>query len=200
MIITAAAAAAGLFPPSAEQTWNPELNWYCNQATNTSWCHFTNFSFQFRLPIPIHTIPKILDHVVYVGRPCARFDRAFRKYLESPEYKEEIGKFKYLIQYLEEHAGIVIKEDLEPLQSLYDTLFIENLKNFSLPDWAEVVFGPGTQFEWAANSYFQIYTATPELARLSYGFTVRDIFDRCTEVIKGTLSPNRSLWYVDVLT
>lgn len=33
--MTAAAVAAGLFPPSSEQTWNSELNWYL-QANNES--------------------------------------------------------------------------------------------------------------------------------------------------------------------
>lgn len=68
-----------------------------------------------------------------------------------------------------------------------------------MPDWAQKVYGPGSQFEWASNRYFQTFTSTPELSRLSYGFLIRDIFDRCAEVIKGTLSPKRSLWYVDDL-
>ena len=64
-----------------------------------------------------------------------------------------------------------------------------------MPDWAQLVFGPGTEFERASNRYFKIYTQTPEIARLTYGFFVRDVLDRCTEVIDGTLSPKRSLWY-----
>lgn len=63
-----------------------------------------------------------------------------------------------------------------------------------LPAWANMVFGPGTEFEHASNRYFQIYTMTPELARLNYGFLLRDILDRFDEKIQGTLTPNRSLW------
>lgn len=159
---------------------------------------FYTFSInKIRFPIPIHTIPKNFDHILYAERPCNRYNRAFRKYLQSREYKQEIGKLKNLIQYLEENSGVVIQDDLGPIHFLYDTLWIENLKNKTLSKWAKVVFGPGTQFEWASNRYFQIYTSTPELARLSYGFFIREIFDRCFEVIKGTLSPNRSLWYVN---
>lgn len=67
--------------------------------------------------------------------------------------------------------------------------------NHSLPDWVKAIIGPGGEFERAAYRYFQMYTETPELTRLSYGFYIRDVFERCTEVINGTLSPNRSLWY-----
>lgn len=91
-----------------------------------------NKNLFLRFPIPIHTIPKKLDYILYAERPCDRYDRAFRKYHESREYKEEIGKMKNLIEYLETHSGVMIGEDLGPLHFLYDTLWIENLKNKTL--------------------------------------------------------------------
>lgn len=56
------------------------------------------------------------------------------------------------------------------------------------------MFGPGTDFEWAADRYFRTYSMTKQLFRLSYGFVIRQIFDHFTAKIKGTLSPNRIMY------
>lgn len=66
--------------------------------------------------------------------------------------------------------------------------------NFRLPAWTKKVFFPGGDFEWGFNRYFQTYTMTTEMRRLYSGFFIREVLDHCTEKLKGTLSPNRSLF------
>lgn len=95
---------------------------------------FTFYSFNTfglkicRYPIPIHTTPLELDHVLYGGRPCERFQHAFDKYHASETYKKEFEQFKPLSEYLEKHSGVKI-QNFKQINRLYNTLWIEQLKN-----------------------------------------------------------------------
>ncbi|XP_031634016.1 prostatic acid phosphatase-like [Contarinia nasturtii] len=168
---SAQAVAAGLFPPENDQIWNADLLWQ---------------------PIPIHTIPKEMDHVLYAGRPCSRYQRAMRKHLQSLEYTTLMAKHKQLFDYLQENAGIQI-HSLDDVDILYNTLWIEQLKEKSLPFWTDEVFLPGSDFEMLAYLNFRLATNTTEMARLTVGFLIRDILDRFSSKIESTLLPNRSL-------
>lgn len=52
----------------------------------------------------------------------------------------------------------------------------------------------GGDFEKLALSWFVINTTTTETMKLSSGFLLKEILDRCTNKIKSLLSPDRSLW------
>lgn len=41
---------------------------------------------------------------------------------------------------------------------------------------------------------FKLETNTPQLARLKYGFLIKEIFEHFAKKVEGTLEPNRSLW------
>lgn len=98
---------AGLFPPTIDELWNPQIFWQ---------------------PIPIHTIPKQFDYVVHGEMYCPRFNDAFAKYKQSPEYRNIFIKYRPLIKYLEENTGLSIR-DLIAIQNLNNTLFIQSIKN-----------------------------------------------------------------------
>lgn len=98
---------AGLFPPNGGQIWNDHLLWQ---------------------PIPIHTIPEYSDYVLAAKKPCARYNYEMKKYEESPEIRSLLEKFQHLMRYLEENAGKPIRS-FNDVQSLHNTLWIENLKN-----------------------------------------------------------------------
>lgn len=68
------------------------------------------------------------------------------------------------------------------------------LKISRLPEWAEPVFKPGSDFEEIALEHFKTFTATPELARLSTGFLIREILNHCSQKMKKNLTPDRSMW------
>lgn len=69
--------------------------------------------------------------------------------------------------------------------------FVQN--NFSLPQWAQKVFGTS---DFMFISFYQLLlnTATTEMKRLKSGFLLKEIFDRFTNKSQSTLSPDRSLW------
>lgn len=94
------------------------------------------FSYLFRnkdikwQPVPIHTIPEQFDFVLAAKKPCARYNQATKKYLNSPEFQTLLKKYKPLFQYLEKQSGAKI-ETLDQAQYLYNTLYIEQLKNYT---------------------------------------------------------------------
>lgn len=100
---------AGLFPPENKQIWNQNIPWQ---------------------PIPIHTTPEKMDGVLAGKRPCARYNHAAKKYERSPEFQEILTKYKSLFQYLSKNSGNSVKT-LEQAQYIYNTLWIEKLKNFT---------------------------------------------------------------------
>lgn len=100
---------AGLFPPNGHQIWNNNIKWQ---------------------PIPIHTIPEALDAVLAAKKPCNRYNQALQEYQHSPEFQALLKKYKPLFQYLEEKSGAPIKT-LDQAQYLYNTLWIEQLKNYT---------------------------------------------------------------------
>lgn len=55
-------------------------------------------------------------------------ERALEKYRESDEFKKEFARFKELFEYLEKHSGLEISSYRQVVR-LYDTLWIEDLKN-----------------------------------------------------------------------
>lgn len=52
----------------------------------------------------------------------------------------------------------------------------------------------GGDFEWAAGYGLKIRTATTEMARLRFGFLIREILDRFSAKINSKLSPDRTIW------
>lgn len=100
---------AGLFPPHSREIWNNEIEWQ---------------------PIPVHTIPETMDHVLAAKKPCALYEYALKKYKDSPEYQNLKKKFKPLFHYLEKQAGKHIRTFTD-VQNLYNTLCIEDLKNYT---------------------------------------------------------------------
>lgn len=108
-LMSAQANLAGLFPPSGDQIWNENLIWQ---------------------PIPVHTIPEELDGILAAKKPCPRYSQALKNYEETPEFKTILNKYQDLFKYLQEHTGKSVKS-LKDVQSLYTTLFIEQLRNYT---------------------------------------------------------------------
>lgn len=52
----------------------------------------------------------------------------------------------------------------------------------------------GGDFEKLALSWYVVNTTTTETMKLSAGFLLKEILDRCTNKTKSMLSPDRSLW------
>lgn len=100
---------AGFFPPDGNQVWNTKILWQ---------------------PIPIHTVPEELDYVLAAKKPCARYNYAMKKFVKSTEFHALLSKYRPLFEYLQHHSGAKIN-NFDQAAYLYNTLYIENLRNLT---------------------------------------------------------------------
>lgn len=71
-----------------------------------------------------------MDYILYPGRKCALYERAFKEYLESSEFIALMEKYKNLFNQLEMQSGKTLKT-FHDLKDLYDTLWIKKHQNFT---------------------------------------------------------------------
>lgn len=161
-----------MYPPKDKQVWNESLLW---QA------------------IPIHTLPQDQDDILAAKRPCPKYTKAFDEYEESDEIQSIIKSNQTLLDYLEKNADQKVNTICK-VKTIYQALWVEELKNFPLPDWTSKVFYPGSDMTKLANFCFKMKTNTKTLARLKSGFLIREIFERFTQKMNDSLTPNRNLW------
>lgn len=90
---SAAANAAGMFPPTGDEVWNKDLFWQ---------------------PIPVHSsIPFSDDYLLNTDAFCPRYDQLFREFTKSTEFKYEMKKNAELIEYLRMNTGETLSNFIE---------------------------------------------------------------------------------------
>ncbi|CAK9834163.1 Lysosomal acid phosphatase [Anthophora retusa] len=160
---------AGLYPPIGNQIWDT-INW---------------------MPIPVHTIPEELDNVLAAKKYCPRYDYELEQVLNSPEMKKIDKENEKLYAYLTNNAGNKISS-LKSVLQLYDTLFIENLYNKTLPEWTRSVFPE--KLQPIAAKCFTINAHNKILQRLKSGLLLGEMVDHMEKKSKNALTPNRKVW------
>lgn len=90
---------AGMFPPNGDEIWNEHIHWQ---------------------PIPVHTIPAELDHVLAVRKPCDHLDYIMDKYVNSTEYFDTFDKNRPLLDALSTYTG-------KKIETLHEIMFVESL-------------------------------------------------------------------------
>lgn len=68
------------------------------------------------------------------------------------------------------------------------------MPNIRLPDWAKEVIMPGGELEQLVSPLYTLYSATPEMTKLTCGYLLKEILDRFTNKTQSKLIPDRSLW------
>ncbi|XP_035741777.1 prostatic acid phosphatase-like isoform X1 [Vespa mandarinia] len=160
---------AGLYPPKGNQIWNA-IHW---------------------MPIPIHTVPESEDNVLSGKKYCQRYNFELDKVLESPEIKKINQDNKHLYDYLTEKTGMNVTS-LKDVNHIYDTLYIEDLYNKTLPEWTKSVF-PDKLKPLAAKS-FTISAYNKILQKLKIGLLFGEIIDHMEKKSRNALVPDRKVW------
>lgn len=98
----------GLFVPTEEEKWNDEILWQ---------------------PIPVHTVPRDLDHIVSAERYCPKYEAAFEKFTnESKEVQHIYTEYADLFPYWSKKCGRNITT-IRDAYYLHNTLMIEQDRN-----------------------------------------------------------------------
>ncbi|XP_031639554.1 prostatic acid phosphatase-like [Contarinia nasturtii] len=173
-LMSAQANLAGLFPPTANETWNEYIPWQ---------------------PIPVHTMPILLDHVLSHDSKCPKYDEALQKFLkESTEIQQIYTKYADKFEYWSRMTGENITTIFDAYE-LYGIFYIETMQNKTLPDWAKKEYNdPNGLLYNIGKLKLMISTYTKELARLRIGFLIKEMFEHFTQKINNTMKPDRSLW------
>ncbi|XP_065337178.1 prostatic acid phosphatase [Cloeon dipterum] len=159
---------AGFFPPV--KPWSPDLKWS---------------------PIPVHTVPENLDNLVSMKHPCPRYDLEFKNLMESDFMKKIKAQYQDLYDYLTEHTGKEVQDPIN-VQYIFNTLWIEQLKNLKLPEWTKKVY-PDRMQELSRLS-FTLNAYTTELQRLKGGPLIGEIVNHMKQKVDKTLTPDRKLF------
>ncbi|XP_065201847.1 prostatic acid phosphatase-like [Planococcus citri] len=124
-IMSAECFLAGFFPPSAEERWADDgLKWQ---------------------PVPIRAIPAEIDTVIGFKVPCEKYDMEKDLVNGSPEMGAYYLEHQKIFKYIASYSGFDISPNdvlnaIDNAWDLYDTLFIEELYNLTLPDWSKKIY------------------------------------------------------------
>lgn len=157
---------AGLYPPTDQQTWNKDLPWQ---------------------PIPIHTVNRDEDLLLLAESKCDRYDKLLEELNNSPVVQKRMEDNRQLLDFLAQHTNLTMKE-IDDIEYLYDTLFIESRFNKSLPEWTKDVF-PLPMKELSDFS-FELKAYTPDMQRLKGGPWIKEVVDNLRNYTKTTLGGN----------
>ncbi|XP_058129225.1 prostatic acid phosphatase [Anopheles ziemanni] len=161
---------AGLYPPKGADVWDSGITWQ---------------------PIPVHTVTEELDSVLATKKRCPAFDHALKVYRQSEPYHSYNSSLEPVYRYITEKTGRRY-DSLSSAQNLYSCLLIEELNNFTLPEWTKSVYPEPLRTISAMG--FAVKTNNTQLARLKMGPLVKEILNRFRSKANGSLKPNRSVW------
>ncbi|XP_030746229.1 testicular acid phosphatase homolog [Sitophilus oryzae] len=168
--------ASGLFPPKDVEIWNPSLLWQ---------------------PIPMHYLPRNIDNLIVMRTSCAKYDQEFIDVHSSAKVEQYNKEYSNLYKYLTEHTGMEIN-NIEAVESLYNTLDIQQLNNLTLPDWVNSSLLAEMKIIGAQN--LAIYSETEYMKKMKGGFFLTTVLSLMKRSLNGSLVPSINLYSAHDLT
>ncbi|XP_076261962.1 lysosomal acid phosphatase-like [Rhynchophorus ferrugineus] len=169
-LMSAQLVASGLFPPKDYQIWNPDLLWQ---------------------PIPIHYLPRTQDNLIAMKTKCPKYDKEFVDVHNSTKVQNYNTEYTNIYQYLTENTGMTVK-DIETVESLYNTLEIQQLNNLTLPQWVNSSIMSQMKIIGAQN--LAIYSETEYMKRMKGGFFIKTVTDLMQKALNGSNTPSINLY------
>ncbi|CAF1338142.1 unnamed protein product [Rotaria sordida] len=129
-------------------------------------------------PIPVHTIPKYMDHLMTVGS-CNRYEDLVDELRKSPRIQRLNNEFRNLFEYLEKHTNQSIA-DIFIAWDIADTVLIEAIYNVT-PAWVTPPIL--RQLRQISDLCFYHLLYSSEINRLRGGPLLREILQNIENLI-----------------
>ncbi|KAK6641683.1 hypothetical protein RUM44_013398 [Polyplax serrata] len=160
---------AGLFPPVGEQIWNRHIAWQ---------------------PIPVHTIPRHLDKLIIVAKPCPKYSKALNETYSNEFFVRLNTENADLYKYLEKHSGKPMNYVMD-VEDLFNTLEVEKLLYLKLPEWAEKNYD---KMKELALLGLASLTFTDTTKRLKAGPLLSEVVEHMSKKVLGLMKQDRKLY------
>ena len=104
--------------------------------------------------------------ILAMKKYCPRYNEELQRFEKSPEMQEYNKNHAELYEYVSTHSGARIRNP-DDIERVYNSLFIEELYNLTLPDWTKKVYPD--QMKPVAAFSFTTLCKTHLLKRLKVG-------------------------------
>ncbi|XP_053570269.1 prostatic acid phosphatase isoform X2 [Bombina bombina] len=175
-LMSAQANLAGLFPPSGDQIWNPNITWQ---------------------PIPVHTVPRSLDKLLLMPfYNCPRYEQLQKETFSSERYHRLVKPYKDFLQQISKYTGFSLKELNQLVWTTYDALFCEKIHNLTQPEWAtnETMNKLRYLSEMSLSLLYGVHKQD-EKSRLQGGVVLNSILKNITDFITMPSSHRKFIMY-----
>ncbi|XP_030265582.1 lysosomal acid phosphatase isoform X2 [Sparus aurata] len=170
-LMSAEANLAGLYPPSGQQVFTPNLKWQ---------------------PIPVHTVPQNEERLLsFPLNDCPRYKQLMNETEHTEEFLNVTTTYEDVIELVRNKTGLN-KTNVESVWSVYDTLFCESRHNMSAPDWVtpEVMEKLRVLKDFGFQVIFGVYNQQ-EKSRLQGGILLGEIVKNLSKM--AVPDPERKL-------
>ncbi|KAK0407138.1 hypothetical protein QR680_019024 [Steinernema hermaphroditum] len=146
-------------------------------------------------PVPVHTVPKDIDHLLNLFRNCPRQKELIRERTSEPEYVEFLSRYEDYFSTVTSLSGGSPIKDILQLASFLDVLAIERLRNMTLAPWITgKIIRQGEQILEETRDYVFGLDGfgkgeQVELLMLNGGALLKDVVESFENVIRGRHQP-----------
>ncbi|GAB6019565.1 mitochondrial acyl carrier protein [Chamberlinius hualienensis] len=117
-LMSASSNLAGLYPPSGDEIWDPEIDWQ---------------------PIPVHSRPRESDYILSDKGVCPKYKEYFRMVKNLPQLQQLNEENEDIFELASSNTGLIVN-DIFSLNPITDYYYCSMCHNLTIPDWVPPVW------------------------------------------------------------
>lgn len=122
---------------------------------------------------------------------CPKYDKEFADVHKSTKVQNYNKEYANLYQYLTKNTGMIV-DNIETVESLFNTLEIQQLNNLTLPQWANDSIMSQMKIIGAQN--LALYSETEYMKKVKGGFFIKTVTDLMQKILNESNTPSINLY------